>query len=106
MHTSQACRNVKFSSSPVDLLAFSEHTGRVQLLDSRCYGSKQRLLATPGVHPGRHISGLAFSPSVKLPSDVSRILQPACVCEMYESSVDEFRAFAQGLGLVLSCEWH
>lgn len=65
VQTSQACRNVKFSSSPVDLLAFSEHTGRLQLLDSRCYESRQRLVLTPGLQPGRHISGLAFSPSVR-----------------------------------------
>ena len=65
LQTSQACRNVKFSSSPVDLLAFSEQTGRVQLIDSRCYGSRQRLWTTPDTtFTGHHISGLAFSPSV------------------------------------------
>ena len=51
------------------------HAGKVHLVDIRNWNAKQKLYTTPGVSPGRHISGLAFSPMVTL-------YITACECEM------------------------
>jgi hypothetical protein len=36
-----ACRGVKYTRGPLDLLAFSEHTSFVHVVDSRTYDRKQ-----------------------------------------------------------------
>lgn len=38
--TSSACRNIKFSPSPVDLLAFSEHENFCHIIDARSLSSQ------------------------------------------------------------------
>ncbi|PSC76429.1 WD40 repeat [Micractinium conductrix] len=61
-HTPLACRNVKFSPAPLDLLAFSEHRSRCHLVDCRMWGREQVLdVGRPNSEPD--ISGLSFSPS-------------------------------------------
>eukprot|EP00899_Mesostigma_viride_P005432 jgi/Mesvir1/14890/Mv05495-RA.1 len=65
-----ACRSIKFSGGPVDLLAFTEHTSYVHVVDTRAFHYKQTLKAagpedTPFGAPQvgeDHISGLAFCP--------------------------------------------
>lgn len=37
----QACRNVKFSPAPLDLLAFAEHRSRCHLVDCRMWDRQQ-----------------------------------------------------------------
>jgi len=61
-YTPLACRNVRFSPAPLDLLAFTEHRGRCHLADSRMWPRQQVLHVSdvPEVEPD--ISGLAFSP--------------------------------------------
>ena len=61
-NTQLACRNVRFSPAPLDVLAFSEHRGRVHIADSRMWPRKQVLhvSGTPELEPD--ISGIAFSP--------------------------------------------
>ncbi|KAI7825497.1 WD40-repeat-containing domain protein [Kickxella alabastrina] len=54
-----ACRNVKFSpSGSVDLLAFSEHTGYVNIVDTREFARRQVLSA--GMHD-LQITGMRFA---------------------------------------------
>eukprot|EP00191_Tetraselmis_sp_GSL018_P012966 CAMPEP_0177587326 /NCGR_PEP_ID=MMETSP0419_2-20121207/5578_1 /TAXON_ID=582737 /ORGANISM="Tetraselmis sp., Strain GSL018" /LENGTH=257 /DNA_ID=CAMNT_0019077341 /DNA_START=599 /DNA_END=1372 /DNA_ORIENTATION=- len=57
-------RAVKFSSGPVDLLAFTEHTCNAHLVDSRMYGSHQMLQLQQSAFPDMeiNISGVAFNP--------------------------------------------
>jgi hypothetical protein len=55
-------RSVKFSSDPVDLLAYAEHEQKFHVLDSRNYRCQQTLVAC-SEHQG--ISGMAFSPEVR-----------------------------------------
>ncbi|KAL7747265.1 hypothetical protein RI367_007318 [Sorochytrium milnesiophthora] len=64
-HEKGAARNVKFSSSgSIDLLAFSEHTSYVHLVDARTFNQRQTIrAAAPGTD--QHISGLAFTPDSK-----------------------------------------
>ncbi len=40
-YQSQACRNVKFSPAPLDLLAFAEHRSRCHLVDCRMWDRQQ-----------------------------------------------------------------
>ncbi|KAJ2776283.1 hypothetical protein H4R18_005749 [Coemansia javaensis] len=48
-----ACRNVKFSpSGSVDLLAFSEHTSFVSIVDARSFDKRQALRVDPGPRDG------------------------------------------------------
>ena len=63
--TRLACRNVRFSPAPLDVLAFTEHRGRVHLADSRMWPRQQVLHVSgvPELEPD--ISGLAFSPCGK-----------------------------------------
>lgn len=59
----QACRNVKFSSTPMDLLAFTEEKSRCHLVDARKMCQRQLLrIESDKEHD---ISGLAFSPNVR-----------------------------------------
>ena len=60
--TPLACRNVRFSPGPLDLLAFTEHRGRFHVADARVW-SRQQVLhvgAVPELEPD--VSGLAWSP--------------------------------------------
>lgn len=61
-HTPLACRNIKFSPAPLDLMAFTEHRGRCHLVDTRMWSRHQILHVggSPELEPD--ISGLAFSP--------------------------------------------
>ncbi|KAH7620301.1 putative Uncharacterized protein C4G3.03 [Nannochloris sp. 'desiccata'] len=63
--TRLACRNVRFSPAPLDVLAFSEHRGRVHVADGRMWPRQQILHVStvPELEPD--ISGLAFSPCGK-----------------------------------------
>ncbi|KAI8321912.1 WD40 repeat-like protein [Martensiomyces pterosporus] len=59
-----ACRNVKFSpSGSVDLLAFSEHTSFVNIVDTRGFEKRQILrVASEPSEPDLQITGLRFTP--------------------------------------------
>jgi WD40 repeat protein len=61
-YTAMACRNVRFSPSPLDLMAFSEHRGRCHLADGRMWSRRQvlHLGMSPEIEPD--VAGLAFSP--------------------------------------------
>lgn len=61
-HTPLACRNVKFSPAPLDLMAFAEHQGRTHVVDCRMWQRRQTL-DVGGQDCEPDISGLAFSPS-------------------------------------------
>ncbi|KAL4441455.1 hypothetical protein ABPG77_001959 [Micractinium sp. CCAP 211/92] len=60
--TPLACRNVKFSPAPLDLLAFAEHRSRCHVVDCRMW-ERQQILDVGGQDCEPDISGLAFSPS-------------------------------------------
>ncbi|KAI7835493.1 hypothetical protein COHA_010610 [Chlorella ohadii] len=60
--TPLACRNVKFSPAPLDLLAFAEHRSRCHLVDCRMW-DRQQVLDVGGQDCEPDISGVAFSPS-------------------------------------------
>ncbi|PRW50831.1 WD40 repeat isoform A [Chlorella sorokiniana] len=60
--TPLACRNVKFSPAPLDLLAFAEHRSRCHLVDCRMW-DRQQVLDVGGQDCEPDISGIAFSPS-------------------------------------------
>jgi WD40 repeat protein len=57
-----ACRVVKFSqTNSVDLLAFSEHTSYINVVDARTFESQQSIRVAPqGMD--LHLTGLSFSP--------------------------------------------
>ncbi len=58
-----AIRNVKFSrGGSVDLLAYSEHTSVVNLVDSRMWGAQDLIRVAPSRDIDVNISGLAFTP--------------------------------------------
>lgn len=59
----QACRNIKFSAAPMDLLAFTEEKRYCHLIDARKMSQRQLLCIDPNI--GHDISGLAFSPNVR-----------------------------------------
>ncbi|KAJ1815117.1 hypothetical protein LPJ75_002487, partial [Coemansia sp. RSA 2598] len=61
-----ACRNVKFSpSGSVDLLAFSEHTGYVNIVDTRDYAHRQILcVATDDSADAVGVQSWAASPGI------------------------------------------
>jgi WD40 repeat protein len=60
-----SCRNVKFSrGTPVDLLAFSEHTTFVHVVDARDFASEQLVRVHPSVRD-HNVAGIAFSPLSK-----------------------------------------
>lgn len=61
--TPEACRNVKFSCAPVDLLVFSEARKQVHVVDARCYSSKQTCAVSPS--GAVDISGIACTPTVR-----------------------------------------
>jgi hypothetical protein len=62
MKVGRACRCVKFSASPTDLLAFSEHQGAVHVVDARTYAHTQSVpLELAG--GALDVGGLAFAPS-------------------------------------------
>lgn len=63
-HTPLACRNVKFSPAPLDLMAFAEHRSRCHLVDCRMWGREQ-VLDIGGPEGEPDISGMDFSPSGK-----------------------------------------
>ncbi len=60
--TTDACRSVKFTCAPVDLLVFAEARRQVHVVDARCYTTRQ----TCGVSPAGpvDISGVACAPTV------------------------------------------
>ncbi|CAG9463104.1 unnamed protein product [Pedinophyceae sp. YPF-701] len=60
--TEGACRDVKFSSGPMDLLAFSEHTTRCHLVDARMLTRKQVLYLDDDDTGEPNISGISFTP--------------------------------------------
>ena len=61
-YTSLACRSVRFSPAPLDLLAFSEHRERIHIADSRMWPRQQivNVGATAVIEPD--IAGFCFSP--------------------------------------------
>ena len=60
-----ACRSVKFTrNSAIDLLAFSEHTSYVHVVDARTFNERQSVRVSP-YDCDQHISGLCFSPDSK-----------------------------------------
>eukprot|EP00884_Botryococcus_braunii_P020416 jgi/Botrbrau1/7058/Bobra.0165s0081.1 len=60
LQAGSACRGVKYSSGPADLLVFSEHENYCHIVDARKYTESQVLK----VHPnGCQISGICFAPS-------------------------------------------
>jgi WD40 repeat protein len=64
--TRLACRNVRFSPAPLDVLAFSEHRSKAHLVDLRMPRAHEQILhvsSVPELEPD--ISGLAFSPCGK-----------------------------------------
>lgn len=60
--TPLACRSIKFSPSPLDLLAFAEHRARVHVVDQRMWGRLQVVHVgyIPEMEPD--IAGMTFSP--------------------------------------------
>mmetsp|Transcript_17434 Transcript_17434/g.49023 ORF Transcript_17434/g.49023 Transcript_17434/m.49023 type:complete len:334 (-) Transcript_17434:439-1440(-) len=89
--TALACRSVKFSRGPIDLLAFSEHESSVHLVDARTFGTQQTLLPVNPERDGLNVSGISFSP------DGSRFyvgLDEAL--QMYEVESAKRRSFPQG----------
>lgn len=61
-HTPLACRNVKFSPAPLDMMAFAEHRSRCHVVDCRMW-DRQQVLDVGSQNCEPDISGLAFSPS-------------------------------------------
>ncbi|KAJ2700056.1 hypothetical protein FB645_005123 [Coemansia sp. IMI 203386] len=60
-----ACRNVKFSpSGSVDLLAFSEHTGYVNIVDTRDYSHRQVLCVATDDNADAGVQSWAASPGI------------------------------------------
>ena len=60
--TNLACRSLKFSRGPVDLLAFAEHEENIHLVDARTFATWQTIrVGSPGVDSS-NISGIAFFP--------------------------------------------
>jgi WD40 repeat protein len=55
-----AARCIKFSATPLDMVAVSEHEERVHLVDARAWRRRQ-VLALGSGHNG--VSGIAFTPS-------------------------------------------
>lgn len=62
---SMSCRNVKFSPSPMDLLAFTEDCGACHLVDTRNMTQRQTLRISDNTEL-HNISGTCFSPDVCL----------------------------------------
>lgn len=61
-----AVRSVKFSQTgSVDLLAFSEHTAFVNLVDARTFEDSCSIRVSPSLDVEVNISGMAFSPDSK-----------------------------------------
>jgi len=60
--TSLACRSIKFSKGPIDLMAFSEHESNVHLVDARSFNSQQTITVAGIETDCCNISGLSFSP--------------------------------------------
>eukprot|EP00887_Chlorella_sp_A99_P001147 scaffold14.g1147.t1 len=62
--TVQACRNVKFSPAPLDLMAFTEHRSRCHAVDMRMWDRQPQVLQLRGpLGEEPDISGLSYSPS-------------------------------------------
>ena len=87
--TPLACRNVKFSPSPLDLLAFSEHRGRCHIADSRVWSRQQiiHVSGVPDIEPD--ISGLCFSPT----GNKLYVGREDCIM-VYDIDTDGRRSFA------------
>lgn len=86
----QACRNVKFSSTPMDLMAFTEEKYRCHLVDARKMCQRQLLhINSQNEHD---ISGLAFSPNG------SQVFVGTNYCGVHSFSVDTKarRRFSEG----------
>ena len=60
--TPLACRNVRFSPAPLDVLAFSEHRGRAHIADARMWPRQQVLHVNGAPELEPDISGITFSP--------------------------------------------
>ncbi|GMH33131.1 hypothetical protein BSKO_00965 [Bryopsis sp. KO-2023] len=86
----QACRNVKFSSTPMDLLAFTEEKHYCHLIDVRKMCRRQMLRIDSDME--HDISGLAFSPNG------SHVFVGTNYCGIYGFAVDTKarRRFAEG----------
>lgn len=64
-YASSACRNVRFSPAPLDLMAFSEHRGRCHIADSRMWPRQQVVHVGPAPDIEPDIAGFCFSPCGK-----------------------------------------
>ena len=89
--TSLACRSLKFSRGPVDLLAFAEHEENIHLVDARTFATRQTIrVGSPGMDSS-NISGIAFFPDG---SHIYAGLDDSI--SLYEIDTSMRRSFPQG----------